>query len=516
MLGSLACDPGYEPEDPGLSVPPDAGESARGEQEELDPSGGELDDPEQLADPEPVGPHVALVAHGGLDGGLDGSPQIQYFTDEDLPPSFLATTTDDFAVEVGAPLTSSNSIPEPPGYGHYCSMVWPGGGWAFASDTLGAHPCQYLRDTFGNGTVRKAGLFDASGTNQTVLWCDGQSWGPAIYRGASTGPLTAAFNAAVGSGEPNCVITASPLELPIFDWNPGIFGSAGTGVDFAREGALFMDTGWFGAVGVHDHPAATQVSFRGHAKSGFIDDHDGWDWGAAEGADLYSMANGYIIRSRDYQTSATACGSAMAATVAAREASDCINRDYAPYWPAPCTGWNDPSLACQNAFMAGNYIDYQNPGWDGSLQGEVYVRHMIQTAQWEYRESFVVGYFHVQRGNTPPVWSTVGPGTQIADVGNGGWTSGPHLHMTVVRETNVGTPNIKDRWFSTNPDNCTGCAGGSHNFHRYAVDPYGWSAPLNIDPRGWMTTDGAMSPDLWAPSWYHLWFGLPPTGAWGT
>ncbi len=474
-------------------------------------STGDDADTEPLVDADVSEPALALVAFGGF----GGPPQLQRFSAEDLPAAFLTRAADDFAIEGPEPLTSSSYIAEPAGYGHYCSMVWPGGGWAFASYTNGQHPCQYLRDTFGNGTVRKAGLFNASGTNHAVVWCDAQTWGPAIYRGENSGPLTAAFNAAVSSNEPSCVITVSPLLLPIFSASPGSFTSAGTGVDFAREGAPVMDTGLFGATGADDDPAATIVSYRGHAKPNFVNDHDGWDWGASEGTDLDAMANGYVLRSRDYQTSAVACGSAMAATVAARQTSNCINRDYAPYWPAPCTGWNDQSQSCQNAFAAGNYIDYQNAGWDGNLQGEVYIRHMIQTNPWEYRESFVVGYFHVKRNNTPAVWSTVGPGTQVADVGNGGWTSGPHLHMTVIRETNVGTADIKDRWFTANADNCTGCAGGSHDFHRYAVEPFGWSASLNVDPRGWMTTDGAMSPSLWKWS-YALLLSIPPTGGWGT
>lgn len=478
----------------------DVGESSSG-------GGSETGD---ALDPAPSSDEVVgLVAFGGF----DGPAQTLEFTADALPDSFLDPGTDQFTAGP-APVAAGFYIPEPAGYGHYCSMVWPGGGWAFASDTTGGHPCQYLRDQFGSGQVRRAGLFDASGTNQAVTWCDGQTWGPAIYRGQGTGPLTSAFDAAANSSEPGCVITVSPMALPIFDSNPGVFSSAGTGVDFARSDAPSMDTGLFGATGANDNPAATMVNLRGHAKSG-IDNHDGWDWGAAENTPLRTMANGYVLRSRDYQTSAVACPSAAAATVAARQVSDCINRDYATYWPAPCTGWGDSSSACQAAFTAGNYINYQNSGWDGGLQGEVYVRHSIQTQPWEYRESFVVGYFHVNRQQTPAQWSPVGPGTLIADVGNGGWTSAPHLHMTVIRETNVGSTAAKDRWFSPNADSCTTCSGGSHQFHQYAVEPYGWLAPLNIDPRGWMSMDGAMSPNLWTPNFYHLFFGLPPTGSWG-
>ncbi len=506
----VACD--APPEPVRAETPSDALDDTDSEEfdESEDGSTGADDDSggAEVSEPEEV---VGFVAFGGFDGRPS---EILEFTADELPESFSKWGPTSFTDGPDV-MAASYYVPEPAGYGHYCSMVWPGGGWAFASDTNGGHPCQYLRNQFGNGTVRRAGLFNANGSNQAVTWCDGQTWGPAIYRGHGTGPLNSAFSAAVGAQEPECVITVSPEQLPIFETNPGFFANAGTGVDFARDNGPVIDTGIFGATGANDNSAATQVNFRGHAKTNFVDNHDGWDWGAAEGTALYSMANGYVIRSPDYQTTATACPTAASATVAARQTNNCINRDFLPFWPSACSSWSDTSVACQNAFAAGNYIDYQNAGWDGSGQGEVYVRHRIQTNPWEYSESFVVGYFHVDRSDTPSPYTMVGPGTKIAEVGNTGWTSGPHLHMTVIRETNVGTTDVKNRWFSTNPDSCSNCAGGSHQFHQYAVEPFGWVAPLNIDPRGWIVQDGAMSPNLWVLNFYHMLLGLPPTGVWG-
>ncbi|WAS99192.1 M23 family metallopeptidase [Nannocystis punicea] len=446
----------------------------------------------------------ANEAFAGFAGTAD-APDVRVFAPGEMS-GHLSPETDEFAAPV-RPSLAAGEIAEPAGYGHYCSMTWPGGGWAYSWDTNGGDPCAYLISQFGAGTIRKAGLFSAAGANETVIWCDGQTWGPGVYRGSGGAPLTWAFDASVAAEEPNCVMTVSPLELPIFERSPATFSSSGTGVDFAREGAPTLNTGWFGAVAPYLNAAATKVNFKGHAITDYIDDHDGWDWGAAENTDLYAMTDGKVIVSRDYQTSAVVCATAESAK---KKYGGCINRDFAAGWPAACSSWNDLSASCQAAIAAGDYIEYRNAGWDGFLQGEVYVRHKIVTTPATYNESFVAGYFHVKRTVTPAVGTNVTKNTIIGDVGNGGWTSGPHLHLTVIRETNVGTPTQKDRWFVANADNCTSCAGGSHEFHRYAVDPYGWQAPLHIDPRGWVTKDGAMSPKLWKSN-----ANPPVVGGWG-
>ncbi|GEM_PF-6052721 len=399
------------------------------------------------------------------------------------------------------PMAGAGEITKPGGYGHYCSMTWPGGGWAYASDTNGNDPCGWLRSQFGGGTIRKAGLYSAAGTNQTVVWCDGEAWGPAIYRGSGNGPLTAAFDASVASGKPNCVMVASPFVLPILERSPASFSSIGTGVDFARDSdSASLNTGWFGAAGGFSSANATLVNFKGHSMpSGFVEDHDGWDWGAAEFTDLFAMAPGKVMANRTYTTSAIKCATVEAAKVKNQAISACINKDFAT------TAWQ-PN---------GNYISYQNSGWDGKLQGELYVRHKVVTSPATYNESFVAGYFHLNRDESLTIGTNVTKNTQLGTVGNGGWTSGPHLHLTMIRETNVGKPATKDIVFAVNGDSCTACPGGSHNFHQYAVDPFGWQAPQNIDPRGWFRTgggakDGAMSINLWSSG------VAPSVGSWGS
>ncbi|MCY1057627.1 M23 family metallopeptidase [Nannocystis sp. SCPEA4] len=450
---------------------------------------------------------VDAEADGAFAGfaGTDDAPDVRVFAPGEMS-RHLAPETADLAIRP-TPILAAGEIAEPAGYGHYCSMTWSGGGWAYAWDTNGGDPCAYLIGEFGAGTIRKAGLFSAAGGNQAVVWCDGQTWGPAVYRGAGGGPLTAAFNASVAAEEPNCVMTVSSMELPIFERPPASFSSIGTGIDFAREGAPTLDTGWFGAVAPYLNAMASQVNFKGHAKTGFLDDHDGWDWGAAENTDLYALTDGKVIVSRDYHTSAVACATAEAAKV---KNTGCINRDFPAGWPAACSSWSDLSPSCQAAIANGDYISYRNAGWDGFLQGEVYVRHKVVASPATYNESFVAGYYHVKRTVTPAVGTNVTKNTIVGDVGNGGWTTGPHLHLTVIRETNVGTPTQKDRWFAVNGDTCTNCVGGSHDFHRYAVDPFGWQAPAHADPRGWATKDGAMSPKLWKAN-----ANPPSSGDWG-
>ncbi|WP_437834076.1 M23 family metallopeptidase [Sorangium sp. So ce1153] len=412
------------------------------------------------------------------------------------------------SLSTSALAAAPGEIDEPAGFSHYCSMTWPGGGWAYQWG--GSDPCGDLEDEFGPGDIRKAGLYSTSGANQAVVWCDGQTWGPVYYRGNGTGPLTAAFDDSVDSAEPNCVMTVSPLALPIFGHTPGTFTGTTNGVDFARDDAGTLDTGDFGATGVNLNSAATQVNYKGHAKTGYGNNHDGYDWLASEGTDLFAVARGKVIFNRDYQTSAVVCATAAAAWISSRATNNCVNRDFAAGPPSACSSFSDPAPACQTAIAAGNYIDYRNSGWDGNMQGEVYVRHKIVTSPATYNESFVVGYFHVKRTNAPIVGTNLVAGDQVADVGNTGWTTAPHLHMTVIRETNVGTPTIKDRWFTVNLDSCTNCTGGSHEFHHYAVDPYGWQAPANIDPRGWATKNGAMSPKLWQSG-----ITIPDDGTWG-
>lgn len=453
----------------------------------------------------------AIIAYGGMEGksGLLLLSSAEMIELAGPTPKIPSTQL----------LAGPGEINEPAGFGHYCSMTWPGGGWAYASDVNGNDPCTALRNQFGwAGAIRKAGLYSSAGANQVVVWCNGDMWGPALYRGNGNGPLTSGYNASVNSGQPSCIMTASPLNLPIFTRSPGTFTSTGTGVDFARDGGSFtLHTGWFGATGSALNPAATQVNMRGRSKANFADDHDGWDWLANKGTALYAMATGRVISSRLYSTGLQACPTAEAAKKKYQADAPCINRDFAPTSVQP----------------DGDYIEYRNQTWDGGDQGEMYIRHRVVSVPPTYNESFVAGYFHLDRNTNLVVNAVVTTSTQLGTVGNNGGTSAPHLHLTVFRESNIAQPGQRGVTFSPNHASCgpcrldpascltcPGCSfdecyGDSHNFHEYAIDPYGWQALQNVDPRGWYRAGGgaptgAMSIKLWSSS-----VTPPPTGTWG-
>ena len=66
--------------------------------------------------------------------------------------------------------------PVPPGYGHYCSVSYPGGGWAFATlSGTDTDPCQDLLQSSWGGTIQRAGLWATKGDNN-VLVAAGAMW----------------------------------------------------------------------------------------------------------------------------------------------------------------------------------------------------------------------------------------------------------------------------------------------------------------------------------------------------
>jgi murein DD-endopeptidase MepM/ murein hydrolase activator NlpD len=348
---------------------------------------------------------------------------------------------------------AAGTITSPTGYGHYCSMTWPTGGWAFAWDTNGNDPCAYLiANSDPGGTIQRAGMFSASGTNQVVTRCtDGAVY---IYRGAGGGPLSAAYGAA--NLHPGCIHTVAPQALPIFERSPFPSGTSiapGTGVDFARGPAFnsVLDTTAFGHPSLpHGDVDATIVDFKGRARTGgWIDGHDAYDYGVVRGTDLYALANGNVIASRWLNTG--------------------------------CTGSDDPT------------------------QGEVYIRHTVARNPSTYNETFVAAYFHLQSLAALSPGTSVTSTTYLGDSGNTGCSSGPHLHFAVVRETNV----ADSRFFNLQVP-----TGVGNNGWGRTIDPYGWYAPINIDPWAWRAyPNGALSINLWKSGIVPI---APSQGNWGT
>jgi murein DD-endopeptidase MepM/ murein hydrolase activator NlpD len=328
------------------------------------------------------------------------------------------------------------------GYGHYCSMTWPDGMWRFASDPNGNDPCGWLNTQASTaGDIRRAGIYDAMGTNSVVARCsDGL---PYIYRGNGNDPLTWAYNEALGRQSSGCIFTVAPHNLPIFNSplsappTPGV--SIG-GFDHIK-GYTVNVLEEYGRSGPTN---ASIVNFKGDART-WAGDHDAYDWSVPEGTQVKAVADGYVVASRDLNTG--------------------------------CSGSLNP------------------------IQGEVYIKHKVNRSPSTYDESFVAAYFHLRSRTNLSRGQFVAAGTVLGEVGWVGCSSGSHLHFAVIRTSNAAGSRFPS--FSV-PD------GQENNGWRWTIDPYGWQAPKNIDPRGWRNfPDGALSIYLWKSG------QDPATGNWG-
>jgi murein DD-endopeptidase MepM/ murein hydrolase activator NlpD len=302
------------------------------------------------------------------------------------------------------------------GYGHYCSMTWPSGGWAFTSDTNGNDPCKFIaaRSDPG-GTIQRAGIYNATGMNTAIARCaDNAVW---LYRGNGNGPLTAAFNSA--KGRRGCIFTVAPQDLPIFN-NPfdrNAKPSTAAGFDFAKPPYNTLNVADFGQSGSANEPV---VNLRGAPRPGWLDNHDAYDWAVPEGTRVYTLAAGVVEASRDFDTK--------------------------------CTNSKSP------------------------IQGEVYIRHTVVRAPSTYNEVFVAGYFHLGKRAKLAAGQWVPVGTYLGDVSWVGCSSGPHLHFAVIRITNVAGYRFAPFSIPNNGAN----NGGRWVIDPYGfippknIDPWGW------------------------------------------
>jgi len=104
----------------------------------------------------------------------------------------------------------------PPGYGNYCSVTYPGGGWAFEDLTSG-DSCGAIEKQFGSaGTIQRAGYWSTKNFNNAMVRCDGNVI--YYYRGSTDSPLAAAFKAVKDAHLKNCAFTVAPVALPFFYW----------------------------------------------------------------------------------------------------------------------------------------------------------------------------------------------------------------------------------------------------------------------------------------------------------
>ena len=245
------------------------------------------------------------------------------------------------AIAVGSLRTSGSAAAQisVTGYGHYCSVTWPGGGWSFTSDAKGNDPCGYIMaHSAPGGTIQRAGIYHASGMNTVVARCsDNTVW---LYAGIGQGPLTAAYDK--GKGRPGCAFTVAPRNLPIFK-NPfqDVVPKVANKFDFARPAYAPLNVADFGQSGPTQ---AKIVNLRGDDRT-WGDDHDAYDYLVPEGTPVYALAAGTVVANRNLKTD--------------------------------CSDSNSP------------------------IQGEIYIRHRINRTPSTYSEDFVAGYLPPQEAGGP-------------------------------------------------------------------------------------------------------------------
>lgn len=337
-------------------------------------------------------------------------------------------------------IDSTPVIPLPDGYGYYCSMSWPDGRFAFAFE--GSDPCGDLRRRSAGGIVERAGIYSLQGWNNAMVRC-----GTFFDVRKNTGQSALRTIQAQAEGKSRCVFVASPVDLPIFvrpyapaTVNPDAGMVHATGFDYAQFGRS-LDASMFreGASG-----NATQIDHWGRAHTDGQDNHEGHDYMLGLGRGIRAVAAGRVLAVRQRDTSGG----------------------------AGCT----------------------------PLQPEIYIVHRVGSG--EYEERFVSYYAHMDTMSVS-TGQDVTAGQQIGTAGTKGCSSGPHLHLSITRLTNLTGSRFLEFSLVDTGRGDTGMAG--------RIDPYGWQAPRHIDPWAWMylgeyydydrrlQDPGAFSINLWGP-----------------
>lgn len=359
--------------------------------------------------------------------------------------------------------------PVPPGYGHYCSLVYPSGGWAFSTLTSpNSDPCGDMLKSSPGGTVERAGLWNTAGENNVMVRCGGDL---RIYR-AHGGQATAiAYKQA--KGKKNCIFIVAPTRLPIFGHPWGISkGNSGPDDDVDKVGESgfnydLLQQQWnVSEFGQPQGPTlATQVDRYGRQEprtgspqecaarnqpSGCTINQafeGSYDWGMPLGKPLVAVADGLVVG------------------VAARDISsyNCVHTD--------------------------------------KFQQEVFIEHQVGSGT--YAEIFVTAYHHMSK-TLVHKGDKVTRGQIIALNGTSGCSGGPHLDFSVLRLTNLS--GARNYQFATTP------LGYGVNGIQGVINPFAWAAPKQVDPWAWkslgvaqpygpvpVAEPGAFSIYLWLP-----------------
>jgi hypothetical protein len=343
--------------------------------------------------------------------------------------------TDAFAQNV--PVTAV-----PSGFGHYCSILYPGGGWAFATLTgTSSDPCgDHLKSSPG-GTIERAGLWSVNGRNNAMVRCDGH-----LILHRESGSKAASLALADAKGKTNCVFTVAPTALPVFGRPYGKTTSSQSkpdadvviarGFDYNIY-RLPISVAEFGQPPDPAHPDAHSIDRKGRQRCHLgtkkeceslkpkqakgchiVPGEPAYDWPMPKGKPILAVADGIVREARERDVTAFDCGT--------------------------------------------------------DKQKEIYIEHQIGAG--EYAERLVSYYAHMSK-LVVKTGDKVSRGQKIGEAGNTGCSDGNHLHLGVLRLTNLS--GSRSYVFQTTPD------GYGVNGIQGIIDPFGWGAPKHIDPWAW-------------------------------
>lgn len=342
-------------------------------------------------------------------------------------------------------LTGVPAITPPIGYGNYCSVRNPAtGSFGLLAQGTGSDPCQVYLDDNPSLVVERSGLYSLSGVNWVIGTCSGGF--VTLRPGTGSGPINTAF--ADTAGRSNCVFTVTPAELRVFS-QPYSGTNSGIG-----------NTQSFN----HD---PYQISI------------DVSDFGQTPGP-----FNACAIDNRGRQRST---GNPDANPETCDYDNSGVNE------PAVDIAVTSPRLAASVApgsvvMAVPRHVPTYTPAGNDPYQREVFVRHQVGSGR--YAEIFTTYYAHMQntyvrRGEQ------VDTGEWLGSIGTTGASTGEHLHLSVIRNTNLSFRKSFESNF----------VGGQHdrNGSVGAVDPFGWS-PANglngVDPWAWRFRNHASNPLL--------------------
>ena len=337
------------------------------------------------------------------------------------------------------------AITEPAGYGHYCSVRNPSNGsYGVLPQGSGSDPCQVYLDDNPNLIVERSGLYSLSGVNWVIGTCSGGF--VTLRPGTGTQPIDTAF--ADTAGRSNCIFTVTPQQFQVFSQPySGTNSGIGNTQSFNHDPFnISIDVAEFGQPNGGFNSCA--IDNKGRDRS--IGDPD------ANPSTCNYDNSGVNEPAMDIDVGSPR----LAASVAPGRVVMAVPRQVP--WSAPA----------------------QMDPW----QREVFVRHQVGSGR--YAEIFTTYYAHMQntyvrRGEL------VDTGDWLGSIGTTGASTGEHLHLGVLRNTNLSFRKSFELSFAGHAWDRNPGVG--------SVDPFGWF-PANglngVDPWAWRFRNHASDPLL--------------------